>query len=139
MHIFFFLMIRRPPRSTRTDTLFPYTTLFRSGAFANYKQTVLIALEDVENALSALQAAQQRTGQFTIALDAANNSAILARSQYQAGLTDFQTLLTAEQSLLSAREGLASAKADRALSLAQLYSALGGGWQTMDGSIPNGR
>src|SRR3546814_20710307 len=26
----FFLMIRRPPRSTRTDTLFPYTTLFRS-------------------------------------------------------------------------------------------------------------
>src|SRR3546814_5427830 len=28
-------MIRRPPRSTRTDTLFPYTTLFRSGASAN--------------------------------------------------------------------------------------------------------
>src|SRR3546814_6168791 len=31
--IVFFLMIRRPPRSTRTDTLFPYTTLFRSLAF----------------------------------------------------------------------------------------------------------
>src|SRR3546814_12681468 len=30
---FFFLMIRRPPRSTRTDTLFPYTTLFRSQVF----------------------------------------------------------------------------------------------------------
>src|SRR3546814_5544087 len=30
MFCFFFLMIRRPPRSTRTDTLFPYTTLFRS-------------------------------------------------------------------------------------------------------------
>src|SRR3546814_11315527 len=29
--VVFFLMIRRPPRSTRTDTLFPYTTLFRSG------------------------------------------------------------------------------------------------------------
>src|SRR3546814_12436100 len=29
-NVFFFLMIRRPPRSTRTDTLFPYTTLFRS-------------------------------------------------------------------------------------------------------------
>src|SRR3546814_17196915 len=28
--IIFFVMIRRPPRSTRTDTLFPYTTLFRS-------------------------------------------------------------------------------------------------------------
>src|SRR3546814_20464609 len=31
LHLFvFFVMIRRPPRSTRTDTLFPYTTLFRS-------------------------------------------------------------------------------------------------------------
>src|SRR3546814_3834207 len=29
--VVFFLMVRRPPRSTRTDTLFPYTTLFRSG------------------------------------------------------------------------------------------------------------
>src|SRR3546814_3460179 len=31
-YVLFFLMIRRPPRSTRTDTLFPYTTLFRSSA-----------------------------------------------------------------------------------------------------------
>src|SRR3546814_5419968 len=30
--MFFFLIIRRPPRSTRTDTLFPYTTLFRSAS-----------------------------------------------------------------------------------------------------------
>src|SRR3546814_14387354 len=36
--LFFFLMIRRPPRSTRTDTLFPYTTLFRS---AGLKTTFL--------------------------------------------------------------------------------------------------
>ena len=103
------------------------------GAFAGYKKSVLTALEDVENALSAVQSAQGRTEQFTIALDAASNSALLARSQYQAGLTDFQTLLTAEQTLLSARDGLASARADQALSMVQLYSALGGGWQTMDG------
>src|SRR3546814_20204066 len=48
---FFFLMIRRPPRSTRTDTLFPYTTLFRSmraviepamlHAFTKFGETVL--------------------------------------------------------------------------------------------------
>src|SRR3546814_12770772 len=34
LFLFFFLMIRRPPRSTRTDTLFPYTTLFRSHSSA---------------------------------------------------------------------------------------------------------
>src|SRR3546814_997792 len=37
----FFLMIRRPPRSKRTDTLFPYTTLFRSRAFRNPHDDVL--------------------------------------------------------------------------------------------------
>src|SRR3546814_10532372 len=50
LYHFFFLMIRRPPRSTRTDTLFPYTTLFRasSGAmsfcpqFWNWKQRATI-------------------------------------------------------------------------------------------------
>src|SRR3546814_12042294 len=38
---FFFLMIRRPPRSTRTDTLFPYTTLFRSGDMRNWTPLLL--------------------------------------------------------------------------------------------------
>src|SRR3546814_10301587 len=38
---FFFLMIRRPPRSTRTDTLFPYTTLFRSAEAANMNNSAL--------------------------------------------------------------------------------------------------
>src|SRR3546814_15799643 len=36
--ILFFLMKRRPPRSTRTDTLFPYTTLFRSALFGFFQQ-----------------------------------------------------------------------------------------------------
>lgn len=103
-------------------------------AFAGYKKSVLTALEDVENALAAVQSARGRVEQYAIALDASSNSALLARSQYQAGLTDFQTLLTAEQSLLSARDGLASARGDQALAVVQLYSALGGGWQTMDGT-----
>src|SRR3546814_16851360 len=37
----FFLMIRRPPRSTRTDTLFPYTTLFRSGILPTIRDRTL--------------------------------------------------------------------------------------------------
>src|SRR3546814_13455958 len=36
LYMFFFLMLRRPPRSTRTDTLFPYTTLFRSSCIRDY-------------------------------------------------------------------------------------------------------
>src|SRR3546814_13000735 len=48
---FFFLMIRRPPRSTRTDTLFPYTTLFRSTHCADERSdrcvTVISTLKPV--------------------------------------------------------------------------------------------
>src|SRR3546814_6321286 len=41
----FFLIIRRPPRSTRTDTLFPYTTLFRSVASLNAQKASLAMAE----------------------------------------------------------------------------------------------
>jgi len=100
------------------------------GAFALYKSTVLTALEDVENAIVALDSAREREKQYAIALDAANNSAILSREQYRAGLTDFTTLNTAESSLISARNGFTQAKADEATALVQLYLALGGGWDS---------
>src|SRR3546814_20375349 len=41
---FFFLMIRRPPRSTRTDTLFPYTTLFLSSTLRATKKPASIQM-----------------------------------------------------------------------------------------------
>ncbi|HMI20007.1 MAG TPA: efflux transporter outer membrane subunit [Sphingomonas sp.] len=106
-------------------------------AFANYRQTVLSGLEDVENAIQSLEAAKARQAQLAVALDASNNAAIYARSQYRSGLIDFLTVLQSEQSLLSARDQLASARADEALALVQLYLALGGGWQP-DATIPTG-
>lgn len=104
------------------------------GALANYKKVVLTSLEDVENALTALQAAKDRQAQFAIALDASNNAAILSRSQYRAGLTDITTLNTNESALLSAQNGLSNARADQAQALVQLYLALGGGWDS--NSVP---
>src|SRR3546814_6102066 len=44
--IVFFLMIRRPPRSTRTDTLFPYTTLFRSFPNLTIERNIAFGLEN---------------------------------------------------------------------------------------------
>ena len=99
------------------------------GALATYKSTVLGGLEDVENAIQSLNSAKSRQVFLAEALDASNNAAILARAQYRVGLTDFLTLLQSEQSLLAARDSLAAAQGDQALSLVQLYLALGGGWQ----------
>ncbi len=97
-------------------------------AFLTYKQTILTALEDVENALVALNSARAREREFTTALSAADATALLGRLQYRNGLTDFLTLNTAEASLLSARNGISQARADQATALIQLYNALGGGW-----------
>src|SRR3546814_2960576 len=55
MYMLFFLMIRRPPRSTRTDTLFPYTTLFRSHAgAASAKTKIAVAAIPMEGLGAAI-------------------------------------------------------------------------------------
>ncbi|MFT3964600.1 MAG: efflux transporter outer membrane subunit [Sphingobium sp.] len=97
-------------------------------SFAAYKSSVLTAMEDIENAIVAFRSAQERERQFAVALDAANAGALLARSQYRTGLTDFTTLNTQEASLVSARNGLVQAQSDKATALIALYVALGGGW-----------
>ena len=100
------------------------------GSFADYRRTVLGSLEDVENALRAIRSAEDRVVAQAEALDAAQATAIYARSNYRAGLTDFTTLLTVENQLLTARDGLALARGDRALASVQLFNALGGGFAT---------
>jgi outer membrane protein TolC len=98
------------------------------GSLAAWEKTILVALEDVESASVALDAAGERVELYATALDAANNAALLARSQYQAGLIDFQTLLTTENQLLGARNALAASEAERANAFIDLNQALGGGW-----------
>lgn len=98
------------------------------GAFFAYKSSVLKALEEIENAIVALQAARAREAEFRIALEAAKNQALLARFRYRSGLTDFTTLNQSESALLSAKNGLSQAEAEQATALIQLYVALGGGW-----------
>src|SRR3546814_9006327 len=82
---FFFLMIRRPPRSTRTDTLFPYTPLFRSRPFlivggiaAREQQRVARAVRHLEAIGYALQhrRARLRTARFDEAQVACRDLAV---------------------------------------------------------------
>lgn len=97
-------------------------------ALGAYKAAILGALEDVENALTAMATADARARDFAVAQDAATNAALLARSQYRAGLTDITTLNNTESALLSAQSGLSGAMADKAQAQVQLYLALGSGW-----------
>jgi NodT family efflux transporter outer membrane factor (OMF) lipoprotein len=102
------------------------------GALAAWRLSILGALEEVETAAVDLEKSDQRVAIYGEALDAATSSAFLARSQYQAGLTDFRNLLTSENQLLSARNAQVSAEAERASAFVRLTQALGGGWQAAD-------
>ena len=77
--------------------------------------------------------------QITVAESSAETSLLYARSQYRAGLIDFQSLLEAERSLLSTQDGRTSARAARATALIQLYKALGGGWSADDAQMESTR
>ena len=105
-------------------------------AFRTFARSILLALGDVENAAVDQRTAAERVGLLQEVVDAAETTAILARSQYQAGITDFQTLLVAENQLLSARNQLIAARADRATAFVNLTQALGGGWSPADYDFP---
>lgn len=103
------------------------------GSLADWRQSILTALEEVESASFDLDASDTRVTALIEASEGAQNAAILARSQYQAGLIDFQTLLVAESQLLGTRTAQVNAEASRALAFIALARSLGGGW-----SVPGG-
>ena len=105
-------------------------------SLASWEQAILNALEDVETAAVDQRTAEERVLLTREALDAADISAILARSQYQAGLTDFRNVLTTENQLLSAQNQLVAAQADRAVAFVRLTQALGGGWSRTAYDLP---
>ncbi len=97
-------------------------------ALLNYRQTVLGALEEVENALLAYEQGQQRLHALGDAVLATQEAVALVTVQYNTGLTDFNNVLGAQRSLFEIEESHASGEALVARSLVALYKALGGGW-----------
>jgi outer membrane protein, multidrug efflux system len=98
-------------------------------ALKQYRATVLAALEEAENALTAYVDEQVRRDALVTATDAADKAFHLARNQYQAGLIDFSDVLIAQRSLLSFQDQLAQSTGVVVADLVRIYKSLGGGWQ----------
>jgi NodT family efflux transporter outer membrane factor (OMF) lipoprotein len=113
----------------RTRAQIERSEAIADGSLAAWRQSILVALEDVETAAVDLRTSNDRVTALIEASDGARGAAVLARSQYEAGLIDFQVLLTVESQLLSARTNEVSAEAARATAFVRLARALGGGWQ----------
>jgi len=96
----------------------------------NYQKTINGALHDVSNALIALNKQRAYRIQQEQLVAAAKDATRLARLRYQGGSTSYLEVLTTDSNLYAAQLNLVSAQQGEALTLVQLYSALGGGWQS---------
>jgi NodT family efflux transporter outer membrane factor (OMF) lipoprotein len=94
-----------------------------------YQQTILTALEEVENALVAYDREQVRRDMLQKSVDANRRATDYARQLNDAGVVDFLNVLTAQQSLNQAQSALAQSSTAVSTDLVYLYKVLGGGWQ----------
>ncbi|KFG92399.1 secretion protein [Burkholderia paludis] len=98
-----------------------------------YRRTVLEAWREVDDALLAYHAEQQRHERL-VAVAALNRRALaIAQQQYRAGAADYLDVLNAQRQLFDAQGRQEASEADAAMHLVSLCKALGGGWETRFG------
>jgi multidrug efflux system outer membrane protein len=98
-------------------------------AGAAYRATVLQAMGEVEDALSALEVLQQQSVALQRTVDAANRTVDLAQKRYDAGLVPFFEVLDAQRSQLRAEQDFTRIQGQRFAAAVILVEALGGGWE----------
>ncbi len=103
----------------------------QSQAATNYQLTVLNALKDVEDSLTAYRLEQVRHKALVDAASSARQSVEIADQQYQRGVTDFISVLDAQRDELGAEDSLAQSERAISTDLIALYKSLGGGWEVM--------
>jgi multidrug efflux system outer membrane protein len=105
---------------------------------AQYQQSVLLALEDVENALVRYARSQDRDAQLQLAAKDSKRAADLASIRYRNGATSLLDLLDAQMAQLKDEDAYAQSHSNSALSAVLLYKSLAGGWPQRPPQPPKG-
>jgi multidrug efflux system outer membrane protein len=95
-------------------------------ALAGYEKTMLLALEETDNALVAYGQQQERLVKLNDEVRESARAAQIARVRYREGAADFLSLLDAERTQLQAEDGAAQAESDVFTAMVGLYRAVGG-------------
>ena len=98
-------------------------------SLANYRKTILTAIQQVDTSLDSYQAQQDRMDKLTTAMAAGQRAVDLANARYNRGLTDFLNVVDAERQFYDLQEQYAQAQVSQGEQFVQLYKSLGGGWQ----------
>ncbi len=103
-------------------------------ARAQYHQTVLRALQEVESSLVRYRTARSRVDRINDAALASERAADLARLRFSGGVADFLQVLDAERTQLEAQDQLAQSRTEAATAYVAVYKALGGNWPSDGGA-----
>ena len=98
-------------------------------ATASYRQSVLAAVGEVEDQLTALAALAEQIGHASAAAEAATGAEERTLNSYRAGISDFTAVVTAQATSLNARRSVMQLQLQRQQAVVALIQALGGGWQ----------
>lgn len=98
-------------------------------SLANYRRTILNAVQQVDSSLAAFQAQEYRMAKLTDAVTAGQRAVDLATARYNRGLTDFLNVVDAERQFYDLQEQYAEAQMSQGEQFVQLYKSLGGGWE----------
>lgn len=102
---------------------------------ANYRQTVLVAFQEVEDNLVALRVLDEEAGVEDAAVNAARRSLLLSTKRYKGGVTTYLEVLTAQTAQLTNERTQADITTRQFAASVALVKALGGGWNTTQ--LPN--
>jgi NodT family efflux transporter outer membrane factor (OMF) lipoprotein len=102
-------------------------------ALRQYEKAVLVAVEEVENALSAHARDQRRQADLRASVAASRRALDLAMERYTGGLESYLSVLDAQRSLYAAEDLLIQSESSTAVDLIAVYKALGGGWEEVVG------
>jgi multidrug efflux system outer membrane protein len=97
-------------------------------ALATFEQTVLLALEDTENALEQFSSARQRRDLLRTSVENSAKAVEISRTQYENGLVDLLPVLDSQRALLAAQLQLSESETNLITALVSVFKALGGGW-----------
>jgi NodT family efflux transporter outer membrane factor (OMF) lipoprotein len=104
-------------------------------ALIAYRETVIQAAREVEDAMVRFVGSRQQEDILINGVIAARRSTELSMLRYKEGFADYQRVLDAQQSLFAQQQRYVSNKGLAVRSLAQVYRALGGGWQLGSGAF----
>lgn len=93
-----------------------------------YRQTVLQAWHEVDNALDAWAAQQRQYAELSVSYEQNRQALQVAERGYREGAADYLSVLTAQRNLLASQTSLNASATNATLTLVNLYKALGGGW-----------